>query len=222
MDTLHFWSQLPGPGPLSASHCSQKEVKLRPPPTLSLCVPACATNSTRYTRGSSQSVGSRAGPLPRPQLDHCPGILPCARQPGWSLSTPHTADESGHLGASHTPSAPPPLYGGTSRAPPRAQGWPEVMFPNVPATQWTLNASFFLPYEHTPSFLYKSPMVHKSHSGRQLLMWTGMVGGAGSRESWALRWRHQSGTLSSAYQCVKQEAVCWAPKSSADGAAASY
>lgn len=49
---------------------------------------------------------------------------------------------------------------GATKVPHRAQGWLEVLFSNVPVTQWTLNASFFLPYAHTPSFLYKTPMAH--------------------------------------------------------------
>lgn len=82
------------PDPLPASHCSQKEVKL-PASTLSLRVPVCVRPTLLLT--PLPTLGAQAS-LWALELDPCPGsvlgILLCARQPGWSLSTPHTADES--------------------------------------------------------------------------------------------------------------------------------
>lgn len=141
------------PDPLPASHCSQKEVK--PPSQHS---PVCASLCMPHT----------PLPIPRPtlrallELDPCLASVSvlCSQAGLCPLLILLMSQVTLHLGASHAPSAPPSLHGGSSRAPLRAQGWPEVMFSNVPVTQWTPNASFFLPYEHTPSFLYKTPMAH--------------------------------------------------------------
>lgn len=124
------------PDPLPAFRCSQKEVKL--PAQHSLC--ACPTPPTKpspYTQGSSQSVGLL-------ELDACPGST--AR-----LVSVH----SSYCGCAGSPWSITCCI-----CPTPAQSWPEVMFSNAPVTQWTLSASFFLPYEHTPSFLYKTPMAH--------------------------------------------------------------